>query len=52
VFAKGHDNLDHIYQVIERRNQEKENNSLRVTGDMLTTNLNKITQKLTKKKIL
>ncbi len=51
VFADGYDNLEHIYRAIGFLNKNQ-NNSLRITGDVLVTNLNKITQKLTKRKIL
>ncbi len=51
VFAQGYENLDHIYPTIEHMNQDNKG-SLRITGDVLVTNLNKITQRLTKRKIL
>ncbi len=52
VFLKGYENLNYIYRAITYMNQNNENNSLRVTGDVLVTNLNKITQRLTKRKII
>lgn len=52
VFSKGHHNLEYIYHAIDYMNQNRENSRLRITGDALVTNLNKITQKLTKRKIL
>ncbi len=52
IFSKGYDDLDHIYRVIDYTNRNCKNTCLRITGDMLVTNLNKITQKLTKRKIL
>ncbi len=52
VFSEGYDNLDYIYSAIEYMNEGNKNYSLRITGDVLVTNLNKITQKLTKRKIL
>lgn len=52
VFAEGFENLDYIYDAIEQMNRDTNNNSLRITGDVLVTNLNKITQKLTRKKII
>lgn len=52
VFAEGYDNLETIYGAIEQMNRENRNHSFRVTGDVLVTNLNKITQKLTRRKIL
>ncbi len=51
VFCNGYKDLEHIYHAIEFLNQGK-NNSLRITGDVLVSNLNKITQKLTKRKIM
>ena len=53
VFFKGYEDLDHIYRTIAGMNRTNaESGSLRITGDMLVTNLNKITKKLTKRKIL
>ena len=52
VLSEGYENLEYIYQAIEHMNKNNKNNSLRITGDMLVTNLNKITQRLTKRKIL
>lgn len=52
VFAEGYEDLEYIYRAIEYRNQNNHNNSLRLTADVLATNLNKITQKLAKRKIL
>lgn len=52
VFSKGYANLEHIYRSIEYMNQNQKNNSLRITGDSIVTNFNKITQRLTKRKIL
>lgn len=53
VLSSGHDNLNEIYSTIEQINQEYQtsSSSLRITGDVLVTNLNKITQRLTKRKI-
>ncbi len=51
VFANGYDDIEYILNYIEQGNKNT-NNSLRITGDVLVTNLNKITQRLTKKKIL
>ena len=52
VFAEGYSDLDYVYDAIERLNRNKKSSSIRITGDLLVTNLNKITQKLTKRKIL
>ena len=51
VFSEGYDNLEYIYRTIDYMNRNSKGNSLRITGDVLVTNLNKITQKLTKRKI-
>ncbi len=51
VFSEGYEDLDYIYRAIDFLNKSK-SNSLRITGDVITTNFNKITQKLTKRKIL
>lgn len=52
IFSEGYENLDYIYRTIDYMNLNNKNNSLRITGDVLVTNLNKITQRLTKRKIL
>ncbi len=51
IFSEGYANLEHIYNAIEYANKNTKN-SLRITGDVLTTNFNKITQKLTRKKVM
>ncbi len=50
ALAGGYDNLEHIYDTIRRANEEKPE-KLRITGDVLVTNLNRITQRLTKRKL-
>ena len=50
-FSDGYDNLEQIYRNIDLLNQNKDSR-LRLTGDVIITNFNKITQKLTRKKIL
>ena len=52
VFSEGYENLEYIYRAIEHMNQSNKSNSLRITGDVLVTNLNKLTQRLTKRKVL
>ncbi len=52
VFAKGYNNLEHIYRMIQVVNHNNKNTSFRITGDVLVTNINRIVQKLTKKRIL
>ena len=51
VLAEGYDNISYIYPTIDHMNCNN-NCSLRITGDVLVTNLNKITQKLTKRRII
>lgn len=51
IFSEGYDNREAVYRNIERINS-REKSSLRITGDVLVTNLNKFTQRLTKRKIL
>ncbi len=52
ILSNGYEDLDSIYHSIEFMNRNMKNNSLRLTGDVLVTNLNRITKKLTKRKIL
>lgn len=52
AFAKGYDNLDHIYGYIrEQKEKNPAPRSLRITGDMLVSNINKVTKKITKQRI-
>lgn len=51
-FSGGYDNLEQIYRNIDYFNQNHKNSPLRLTGDVITTNFNKITQRLTRRKIL
>ncbi len=51
VLHNGCEDLDYIYNAIERRNAGT-TRSLRITGDVLVTNLNKVTQKFAKRKII
>lgn len=52
VFAKGYDDLDYVYQTIRHLNRISLDAKPRITGDLLVTNLNKLTQRLTKRKII
>lgn len=51
-FSDGYDNLEQIYRNIDFVNKNNKDSRLRLTGDVITTNFNKITQKLTRRKIL
>lgn len=52
VFVSGYEDLDHIYEMIALLNRNNRNPTVRITGDFLVTNLNRITKKLTIRKIL
>lgn len=52
AFAKGYDDLDHVYHTIDYMNKHAKSQGLRLTTDTVITNLNKATQLLTKRKIL
>lgn len=52
VFKNGYEDLEYIYKEIQRSSVKTPEKSLRVTGDVLVTNLNKVAQKFAKKRIL
>jgi predicted acylesterase/phospholipase RssA len=49
VFVNGTDELDSIYQRIADLNAMNSNTSLRITGDVIVNNMNRVTKKLMKK---
>lgn len=51
AFAKGIENKEFVYAFIKKENASKKS-SIRVTADVIFTNVNKITQKVTKRKIV
>lgn len=51
-FAKGYDNLDYIYDTIERRSHNGPETDLRITGDVIATKVNQTVLRLTKNKVL
>ena len=51
-FSDGYDNLEQIYRNIDFINRNSKDSRLRLTGDVIITNFNKITQKLTRRKII
>ena len=51
-FSDGYDNLEQIYRNIDFVNRNSKDSPLRLTGDVIITNFNKITQKLARRKIL
>lgn len=52
IFSKGIDDIEYIYYYILLLNQQIKEKNLRITGDVIVTNINKVTQKLAKKKII
>ncbi len=52
ILGEGHEDLDRIYRTIDQVNRSTKNPSLRITTDMVITNINKVTQKLTRRKII
>ncbi len=51
ILSDGYDNLKRIYDKIEARNRN-ECRSRRITGDVVVTNINKLAQKIAKRKII
>lgn len=49
-FCKGYDNLDYIYSAISYEDRKRPK-KLRLTGDVVVTKLNQLTQKFSKRKI-
>lgn len=52
VFANGIDDLDYIYARIEDLNAVNSKKKLRITGDVVVDNMNKVAQKMTRRKIV
>ena len=52
VFSSGFDCTETIYQNIEYANAQAGNQKIRITDDLVATNLNKIAQKFTRRKII
>lgn len=50
VFSAGTDDLDTIYRKIEQSNSQKEKRKIRITGDVVVTNMNKIVKRVVKHK--
>lgn len=50
VFMNGYNDIEYVHKVIENKNAN-ETQSLRITGDVLVTNLNKVAQKFAKRRI-
>ncbi len=51
LLSKGKDDLEYIYHYISCLKQKEASPQLRITGDVLVTNLNRIARKLTKRKL-
>ena len=50
IFIAGTDNLNIIYEKINEMNAEKSKKSIRLTGDVVVTNMNKLTKKIVRNK--
>ena len=50
VFNNGTESLDDIYLAIKERNLYFESKDVRITGDVLVTNMNKLTKKAMRRK--
>lgn len=51
VFARGYDDLGHIYNCIAYSNSRFSERKFRVTGDVVVTNINRVTEKFNKRRI-
>ena len=52
VFSDGYENCESIYRTIDHMNKLCKTKKLRITGDVMVTGLNRVTQKFTKRKIV
>lgn len=52
MLGNGYGDLDYVYKSIEYRNAQIKDSKLRITGDMIVTNINKVTSKLARRKII
>jgi len=52
IFAKGTDDVEYIYKNIDVHNRLSSNVKLRVSGDMIVSNCNKIAKKIIRNKII
>lgn len=52
IMVKGADDLEYIYRKIELYNKFNSNIKLRVTGDMIVSNCNRVAKKLVKRQII
>ncbi len=52
VFAGGEDNIEHIYKTIALLKKGEGERSLRITSEIVMSNINKLTQKLIKRKVI
>ena len=50
IFSCGTDDIDAVHEAIRERNTEaKENTGLRITGDVIVDNMNKLVNKLVRR---
>ena len=52
VFAYGNDNCERIYKAISLLNKKENERSLRITSEIMMSNINRLTQKLMKRKVI
>ncbi|MBE7064297.1 MAG: hypothetical protein E7384_00560 [Ruminococcaceae bacterium] len=52
MLADGYENVESVYKNIEENDKADNERNLRVTGDVMVTNLNKITKRFVKRKIV
>lgn len=52
IFSNGYTDLDYIYSAINAANKSGKNTTLRITGDVIVTNLNKLAQRFSKRKLI
>lgn len=50
IFSSGTDDLEHIYKKIEQRNLQKDKKEIRITGDVVVTNMNRMVKKVVRHK--
>ena len=50
IFSNGTDDLETIYHKIEQNNLLEQNKKIRITGDVVVTNMNKVVKKIVRNK--
>lgn len=52
ILSEGYKNTKQIYDAIEYNNVHSKNRKVRITGDLIVTNINKLAQRIAKRKIV